>query len=260
MSSQKRSPDGASAAPASGSDDTLDALFAGRLRLYQSRSGYRFSLDAVLLAHFARLRERDNAADLGAGNGAVALMLAYRYPRARITGIEIQPAMIERARRNVALNALGERVNIVSGDVRRPATLPQQGSFNAVLCNPPYRSPLSGRVSPDPEKRLARHEFEGVLGHFVCAAYTLLAGKGRLALVYPAFRAVDVLAAMRDAGVEPKRMRLVHAAPGREASLLLVEGVKGGKSALVIEPPLYVYDAQRHYSAEVARMLSGESH
>jgi tRNA1Val (adenine37-N6)-methyltransferase len=239
--------------------ETLDSLFDGRLKLYQSRSGYRFSLDAVLLGHFLRLKQDARVADLGTGSGAVALVLAYRYPRARIIGIEIQPAMVERARRNAALNGLGERVTIVSGDVRRPATLPAPGSFTTVVCNPPYRSPLSGRVSRDPEKRLARHEFEGALGDFLRAAYTLLAGRGNLAVVYPAFRAVDVLAAMRAAGLEPKRLRMVHAAPEREASLLLIEGVKGARSALMVEAPLYVYEEPGRYSRAVAEMLNAGS-
>jgi tRNA1Val (adenine37-N6)-methyltransferase len=241
-----------------GPDETLDTLFERRLRFYQSRSGYRFSLDAVLLAHFVAIKERDHAVDLGTGNGAVALMLAYLHPGCRITGIEIQPAMVERARRNVALNGMAERVSILSGDVRVLATLPEAGSFDAVVCNPPYRSPQSGRVSPHPEKRIARHEFEAALGHFLRAGNVLLTRRGRLALVYPAFRAVDALAAMRDAGVEPRRLRMVHSARRSEASLVMVEGVKGGKSELVVEAPLIIYDAPRQYSAEVAAMLNGK--
>ena len=240
-------------------DETLDTLFEGGVRVYQSRAGYRFSLDAVLLAHFAAMKERDKAVDLGAGNGAIALMLAYLYPCALITGIEIQEAMVQRARRNVELNGLAERVSIVSGDVRAPAKLPQPGTFDVAVCNPPYRSPLSGRVSPHPEKRIARHEFEGALSHFLKAGYALLSGRGRLALVYPAFRCVDVLASMRAAGLEPKRLRMVHSSPRSEASLLLAEGVKTGKSELVVEAPLIIYSEPRQYSAEIAAMLSGKT-
>jgi tRNA1Val (adenine37-N6)-methyltransferase len=259
LSSFRRIEEGAKRAASANADETLDSLFDGRIQLYQSRKGYRFSLDSVLLAHFARLRARDQAADLGTGNGAIALMLAYLHPGARITGIEIQPAMIERARRNVALNGLEERITIAHGDVRRPATLAARGSFDVVVCNPPYRSALSGRASPDPEKRLARHEFEGALRQFLRAAYELLGGRGKLALVYASFRSVDVLASMRAAGIEPKRLRAVHSSADGEASLLLLEGVKGAKSSLTIEAPLFVYEAQSRYSPEVTRMLKGDS-
>jgi tRNA1Val (adenine37-N6)-methyltransferase len=239
-------------------NETLDSLFEGRITLCQSRAGYRFSLDAVLLACFAGVKTGDKIVDLGAGNGAIALMLAFLHRSARITAMEIQPAMIERARRNVVMNGFTGRINICHGDVRAIGALPEPGSFDAAVCNPPYRAPHSGRVSPDPEKRIARHQFEGALEHFIQAGKVLLTRRGRLALVYPAFRCVDVLACMRAAGVEPKRLRMVHSAAASEASLLLVEGVKGGKSEVSVEPPLIIYEEPRRYNAEVAAMLRGD--
>jgi tRNA1Val (adenine37-N6)-methyltransferase len=242
-----------------GADETLDALFAGEIQVYQSRAGYRFSLDAVLLAHFVTLKRRERIVDLGAGNGAITLMLAFLYPGARLVGIEIQPAMLERARRSVVLNGFAGRVSMHSGDVRTPGTLGEAASFDAVVCNPPYRTPLSGRVSPNSEKRIARHEFEGTLRHFLHAGNVLLRRKGRLALIYPAFRCIDLIVAMRAAGIEPKRMRMVHSSRRSEASLVLVEGIKGGKSEIAVEAPLFVYDEQHRYSAEVAAMLRGKA-
>jgi tRNA1Val (adenine37-N6)-methyltransferase len=145
-----------------------------------------------------------------------------------------------------------------SGDVRAPATLGEAASFDVAVCNPPYRTPPSGRVSPNPEKRVARHEVEGDLGHFLQAGRFLLRRKGRLALIYPAFRCVDVLAAMRAAGIEPKRLRMVHSSCGVEASLLLVEGIKEGKSEMTVEAPLFVYDQEQCYRPEIAAMLRGK--
>ena len=243
---------------APGADETLDALFDGRIELYQSRAGYRFSLDAVLLAYFVTIKAGDRIVDLGAGNGAITLMLAFLHPSAQVTGIEIQPAMVERARRNVELNGLAQRISMRSGDVRVLDTLGEAGSFDVAVCNPPYRSPLSGRVSPQSERRLARHEFAGGLKHFLQAANALLKRRGRLALIYPAFRCVDVLTSMRAAGIEPKRFRMVHSSPGSEASLVLVEGVRGAKSEIAVSAPLIVYDQPRRYGAELAAMLSGQ--
>lgn len=239
-------------------DETMDTLFNGRIKLFQSRRGYRFTLDAVLLAHFIHAKPRDRIVDLGAGNGAISLMLAYLNPSAPITGVEIQPAMIQRARRNVFLNGLEKRIKIIARDVRAIAGLAQPESFDVAVCNPPYRAPLSGRVSPNAEKRIARHEFAGALEHFVGAGGYLLAQKGRMALVYPAFRSVDLLTVMRAAGVEPKRIRMVHSSSASEASLVLAEGVKGGNGGITVEPPLIVYDEQRRYAGKVAEMLAGE--
>jgi tRNA1Val (adenine37-N6)-methyltransferase len=237
------------------SGETLDALFDGGMALYQSRAGYRFSLDAVLLAHFVSVKPRERIVDLGAGNGAITLMVALLHPGARVLGVEIQAAMVERARRSVRLNGVEERVSICHGDVRAPAALGAAASFDVAVCNPPYRAPLSGRVSPDPEKRIARHEFTGALGHFLHAGHFLLRRKGRLALIYPAFRCVDALVAMRAAGLEPKRLRMVHSSRGSAASLVLMEGIKGGKSDLAVEAPLFIYGRERRYGAEVAAML-----
>ncbi len=239
-------------------EETLDALFAGRIELWQSRAGYRCSLDAVLLAHFVGIKTRDQIVDLGAGNGAIALMLARLYPGTRLIGVEIQPAMIERARRSVALNGLAERIKVSRGDVRALATLPELGSFDVAVCNPPFRTTLSGRLSPNLEKRIARHEFAGALGNFLEAGNVLLRRSGRLALIYPAFRSVDLLTSMRAAGVEPKRLRMVHSYCDSPASLILAEGVKGGKSALSIEAPLTIYDKPGGYGAEVRAMLEGK--
>lgn len=238
-------------------DETVDALFDGRIKLYQSRGGYRVSLDAALLAHFVQIKPGAKIVELGAGNGAIILMLAYRHPSARLTGVEIQATMLARARRNVVLNGLQERVKMLGGDVRAIAALAAAGSYDLAICNPPYRSALSGRVSANPEKRIARHESEGALAHFLRAGSYLLAKRGRMALVYPAFRCVDLLTAMRAAGIEPKRLRMVHSFCGSAASLVLVDGVKGGKSQIAVEPPLIVYDDQRRYTAELTAMLSG---
>ncbi len=240
-------------------DETLDALFDGRVKLYQSRNGYRVSLDAVLLAHFVKIAAGDRIVDLGAGNGAVALMLACLYPTTRLAAVEIQPGLLARARRNATLNGLEKRLTVFAGDVRADETLKDLENYDVAVCNPPYRSQLSGRVSPNAEKRIARHEVEGTLSHFLHAArHCLVNKKGRMALVYPAYRCADLLVSMRAAGIEPKHLRMVHSTSGSEGSLVLVEGVKGGKSELVVDPPLMVYRAKGQYSSEVAAMLRGK--
>jgi len=238
------------------SSETLDALFNGRLTLYQSRAGYRFSLDALLLADFATIRSGDRVVDLGTGNGVVPLVLADLHPTIRVTGVELQSSLLERARRNVAANHLEKRVEIIAGDVRRNK-IAAPASFDAAVCNPPYRRAGSGRLNPDAERQLARHEVSGGLQEFLAAGSFLLRAKGRMALVYPALRAVDLLAAMRHAGIEPKRLRLVHSFAATPASLVLAEGVKGGRSGLEVLAPLTIYRPGKEYTEEVASLIAG---
>ncbi|HWH77158.1 MAG TPA: methyltransferase, partial [Candidatus Binatus sp.] len=145
------------------SGETCDALFDGQLRLFQSRSGYRFSLDALLLAGFVTVKPNDKFADLGTGSGIVPLLLARREKNISIVAVECQGALVERAKRNVRLNHLADQIEIVRGDVRRIGAVAQPETFDAVVFNPPYRKPGSGRLSPNDEKQIARHEINGDL-------------------------------------------------------------------------------------------------
>lgn len=238
-------------------DETLDALFNGRLKMFQSRAGYRFSLDALLLARFAAPRGKEQVIDLGAGNGVVSLILASLHPQVAITAVEIQAALAERAERNVKLNHLEKQIQIRRGDVRLVESLGAQASADVAVCNPPYRRRDSGRTSPNDEKKIARHEIHGGLNDFLKAGAFLLRPKGRLALVYLASRAVDLLVSMRALKIEPKRLRMVHSFSHGDASLVLVEGVKGGHGAVQIEPPLIIYRYGKEYSHEAAAIING---
>ena len=241
------------------SDETADALFQGKLKLYQSRSGYRFSLDAVLLARFATVKPGEQAADLGTGNGVIPLILVYLNPSLSVTGVETQQSMAERARKNVQLNGFEKQITILYGDVRAIDSIAARQSHEVVVCNPPYRKPTSGRVSPNAEKQIARHEIKGSLDDFLRAGDYLLPVKGRMAVIYQAAHCLDLLEAMRKVGIEPKRLRMVHSYADAEASLVLAEGMKGGKSALKVLSPLVIYERDQKYTFEVQSMLAGST-
>ncbi|MGZ8467624.1 MAG: tRNA1(Val) (adenine(37)-N6)-methyltransferase [Candidatus Binatia bacterium] len=239
------------------SEETLDTLVDGKLRLYQSRAGYRFSLDALLLAHFVTVKRGDRIFDLGAGNGPIALLLSHLHPLAALAGLEVQPEMAARAKRSVALNRLDDRVGIVTGDLREIGSIFTPSSFHVVVSNPPFRLASSGRISPNPEKQWARHEIKGGLTDFLAAAVYLLRPKGRLALIYSAERAVELLVSLRRAGLEPKRLRWVHSFAADRALLVLAEAVKGGRSGIEVEPPLVIYRKGKEYTVEVANIVAG---
>jgi tRNA1Val (adenine37-N6)-methyltransferase len=247
---------GGAAAAISG--ETLDTLFNGRLRLYQSRRGYRSALDTVLLAFFVSVKEGDKVMDLGTGNGAIALMLADLYPSLSVIGLEVQSGMAARAARNIQTNGYDTRVNVICGDVRAITEVALAESFDVVVSNPPYRSPHTGRLSPYPEKTVARHELEGTLADFVKAAAYLLPVKGRFAVVYRAGRMADLVQAMREARLEPKRLRMVYSMAHSGASLVLVEGVKGARNEMRVLPPLVVFHKDRSYTEDVKMMMEGK--
>ena len=240
------------------SNETLDVLCGSKLRVFQSRAGYRFSLDALVLADFVTVKRSEKLVDLGTGNGIIALLLARLYPSATLQGVELQPAMVARAHRNVAVNGLVQRVKILQGDVREIDERYVLADCDVVVCNPPYRKPNSGRLSVNDERQIARHELNGNLGDFLGAGALLLRNNGRMALVYLAARLGDLIVAMRRAGIEPKRLRMVHSFTESEASLILLEGVKGGKAGLAVLPPLVIYRQAKQYTDEVTAIIAGE--
>jgi len=235
--------------------ETVDQTLGGRLRIIQKKNGYRFSLDALILAHFTALRERDNLIDLGTGSGIIALILTKRFRCGRVLGIEIQEELVELARRNVLLNGLEEEVEMRRGDVRRPEFFCEPQSFSAAVCNPPYRRLRSGRINPDPEKAVARHEIAGTVGDFLAAAVYALRPEGRIQMIYPATRMVQLLAEMRNRRIEPKRLRLVHSRSGGSAAFVLAEGVKGGRERLNVLPPLIIHEEAGGYTREMTEIF-----
>ncbi len=232
---------------------TDDSLFDGRIRCLQYSSGYRFSLDAVLLGNFISLWPEEKILDLGCGSGIVALILAYRWPSSSITGLEIQPDLFELARENVMRNKFQERIRIVLGDLRQPVTDIGAGQFDWVVSNPPYRKAGTGRMNAASQQRLARHEALADIADVVRAAVRALKNKGRAAFVYPASRVAALLYELRQQGLEPKKIQPVYSYPGSSATLLLVEAVKGGGEEVTIAPPFYVYRMSGgEYSPEMA--------
>lgn len=237
------------------SGETVDDILNGRLRIVQKKTGYRFSLDALLLAHFACLRKGSDLIDLGAGSGIVALILAGRYHCGRVLGIDIQGQLVTMARRSAVLSGLDRRVEFLQGDVRRPEIFCSSLSFDVAVFNPPYRRLRSGRMNPDPEKAAARHEIMGTAADFLAAAGYALREGGSVYAIYPATRMVEILLQMRSCRIEPKRLRMVHSRPGGAGKFSLVEGVKGGREELAVLAPLYIYGEKRGYSEEMASIF-----
>ena len=217
-------------------DESLDAFLDGRLRLIQSARGYRFSVDALLLARFVTIKRNDVVVDLGAGSGIISLLLLLEKPVAYVLALEIQATLASQAVRNADLNGVMDRMAVLLADLRRVPFREPVG--DVVVCNPPYRRPGSGRVNPDRERAIARHEIKATLNDILSATSVLLKPGGRVALIYPAGRLVDLLVRMRAFDFEPKRMQLVYPSVEEEPKRVLVEGVRAGKGGVKVLPPL----------------------
>jgi tRNA1Val (adenine37-N6)-methyltransferase len=217
-------------------DETLDVFLDGRLKLIQPKNGYRFSIDAVLLAEFVAVKPEDILIDLGTGCGIIPLMLLLKNSIQQAVGLEIQPALARLAGRNAVLNGFEDKMQVIIGDIKQLPFGP--GSADLVICNPPYRRKESGRINPDLQKAIARHEIMASLNDILAAGRKLLRAKGRLAMVYPAARLADISARMRAYQLEPKRLQLVYPSLKTGAQLVLIEANLKGRSGLHILPPL----------------------
>ena len=218
------------------SGETIDPFMDGRLRIIQSKTGYRFSIDAVLLSDFVTIKKYDTVIDLGTGCGVIPLSLLASKPLKHIYCIEIQPELACQAMRNARLNNLDKKMTVIIGDMRS-VPLPA-ASFNVVVCNPPYRQKKSGRINPDQQRAIARHEIYASLDDIIHAARYLLRTKGRLSLIYPAERLTDLIEKLKQAGFEPKKIRVIYPDMGANAKLVLMEAWFGGRSGLTVLPPL----------------------
>jgi tRNA1Val (adenine37-N6)-methyltransferase len=228
-----------------------------RLRIAQGTAGYRFSLDAFLLADFVSADSPQPLLDLGAGCGVIALLLARRFPQAFIVGLELQKTLVADARRNVADNRLQQRVALLRADARQSQNLFPPGAFGTVVCNPPYRVVGGGRINPNPSKAIARHELTLTLTQWVVACRHLLSPGGLLTLIYHPSRLVELCAQLQAAHLRPRRLRLVHSTLQTSASMVLLEAVKDGGEALTVLPPLVIYEAPGTYTPEMQAIFTG---
>lgn len=243
--------------------ETLDTI--GDLRVLQPKAGYRFSIDALLLASFVRLPFVRRVADFGAGSGIVGMLLARQYPKASVALIELQEPLAALAAKNVKLNGLDERITVIMCDIReiRRGSMPDAfrgpGTFDLVVSNPPFRRPRTGLISPQEEKAIARHETRLTLHDLAEAAAAALRPRGRLCLVYLPERLADLVTALRHVRLEPKRVRFVHSYASSAAKMVLVEAVRDGRPGLRVEPPCFVYEGRGSYTSELRELCSGKA-
>lgn len=229
------------------SDETLDVLCNGRVRVIQKKDGYRLSIDPLLLANFVRLKKHETLLDIGTGCGIIPLYMSKRGCGNKLVGIEIQDELYDLALRNLELNRCAN-IEFLKGDVRERRK--DLGGFQVVVSNPPYIKERTGRKSPGKSRLIARHESALDLDALLSAASSMLGTRGRLYLIYPAKRTGEVVHASKTMKLEPKRLRFVHSRAHEPAVLVLIECLKGGGAGLRVEPPLCIYE-EDDYTEEV---------
>ena len=233
-------------------ETTLDGI--RDVKVFQHKNGYRFSVDALLLSSFVHMKHVERVADLGTGSGIIGLLLARKYPAAQILLVELQESLYALAERNILLNEMEDRVKVLLADIKEMKKKMTPLTYDLVVSNPPFRKPVSGRISMKEEKAVARHELRLKFSDLAETASYLLKSRGRFCLIFHPERLIEAIDTLRANLLEPKRIRFVHSDTETGSKIVLIEAVKDGRAGSKVEKPLFLYEKSGEYTAEVKEM------
>lgn len=223
--------------------DRLDDILGYKgLKIFQNSEYFSFSLDSIILSNYATIRLRDKSiVDFCTGNGIIPIILSRRTNK-KVIGVEIQKKLVDLAKRSVEYNGLNNQIDIICDDIKEFSNK-NSDSFDLVLCNPPYFKYLeNSKVNNSYEKMIARHEILLDIESLCFCVKKVLKDHGNFSLVYRSDRLMDVLFAMKNNNIEPKRIKFVYENVGKESFLVLIEGQKCGNVGLKIDKPLILYN------------------
>ena len=231
--------------------ERLDDLQIKGYEIIQSPGRFCFGMDAVLLSAFAKVKAGECVLDLGTGTGILPILLAAKTKGKHFTGLEIQEESADMARRSVRHNQLEEQIDIVTGDIKEASQIFGHGSMDVITTNPPYMIGQHGIQNDANAKTIARHEVLCDLDDILRESAKMLKQGGRFYMVHRPFRLAEIFSKMVAYHIEPKRMRLVYPFVDKEPNMVLIEGLRGGKSRLTVEKPLIVYKEPGVYMPEI---------
>ncbi len=236
-------------------DETLDTFYNGCILVLQKKKGYRFSLDAPLLADFIQPRKSDNLLELGTGSGIISLLLSRKNFK-KIIAVEIQRSLVDLARRNVKINNQEGRISIVEDDI---CIFQARKKFDIIYSNPPYIQKNKGHLSVSEEKSIAKHELKCDIFDIMQKTSELLKKDGKACFVFPQRRREDLMKAAGTSGLRIKAIRFIFPHKNSDPNLFLTECNFSSKEKVLL-PPLILYDEKGNYTSEVLEIFSGRRH
>ena len=235
-------------------NESVDDLQLKGIKLIQKKGVFRFGVDAVLLANYTVVRNRQNIIDLCSGTGIVPFILAGKTKANHITGIEIMEDMVEMANRSAQYNEMTGIIDFIQRDLKDVNFLKTFEKADIVTVNPPYKLKNSGIVNNNDKNAIARHEICCILEDVIVAAKVLLKSSGRLFMIHRPERLADIFCIMRKYKIEPKRIRMVYSNYEKPPSMVLIEGLNNGGVFLKWDPPLYIYNMDGSFSNEINKI------
>ncbi len=224
-------------------------------KIVQDEKHFRFGTDAVLLSHFCKINKGDKVVDMCSGQGIIAVLLCAKTALARVDAVEILPELCEMANKSVEINSLQGRMFVHNGDIKECGKFLGKGSYQKVVCNPPYKQMGGGILTEDKARLSALHESACTLSDVIKNGVELLKFSGKMFLCQRPSRLCDITVLARENGAEVKRIRFVHPYKDSSPSLVLCELQRGAKPEVIIEPPLILYESKNVYSEEYKEIM-----
>lgn len=222
--------------------ERLDDLQLDGYEIIQNPERFCFGIDAVLLSDFIRVKKDETVLDLGTGTGILPILMAAKTSGSHFTGLEIQAESADMARRSVIHNRLEDKIDIVTGDIKETAEILGPAFFDVIVTNPPYMLDQHGLKNPQDAKAIARHEILCTLDDILRESGKMLReSKGRFYMIHKPFRLAEIMVKMNQYKIEPKRLQFIHPYVDKEPTMVMIEGIKGGKSRVTVEPPVIMY-------------------
>lgn len=231
------------------------------LKMIQNKEGFCFGMDSILLSDFAKqIKDESYVIDLGAGTGILDVLLCGKTNLKKIVGVEIQEDVANLAKRNIQLNHLEDRFEMICSNIKDIIikNYVKKNSFDVVVTNPPYKKDKTGIQNKNYTKLIARHEIEANLEDFIQISYQILKDKGTLYMIHRPERLVDILILLRNYKIEPKEIRFVQPKAEKDPNLVLVKGIKNAKSFIKVQKPLIVYQNDGNYTEEILKIYHKE--
>ncbi len=216
-------------------------------------------MDPVILAAQVTPSPGCKIIDIGCGCGIIPLILGFRFKEIHIIGVEIQSELAQLATKNIVANQLSDRIHILNKDIRTTTLSDiKEGTkegADIIVANPPYKKKGSGRLNPDIQKAIARHEVTLELSDFFESAHRLLKPRGQLLFIFPADRLQDILSGLQSHAFQLNWIRFIHTKKNKPAKLVLISSLKEGFGACIVRPPLYIFDEANNPTNEYTAMF-----
>lgn len=236
-------------------NERIDDLEFKNLKIIQNKNGFCFGIDSVLLSDFSKNIKKDSKVlDLGTGTGIISILLCGKTNLREIIGVEVQKEVYNMACRSAKLNDIEDKFKLINENVLNLENIFENGYFDVIVTNPPYKKQNTGIKNEDNRKLISRHEILANLEDFIRVSNKMLKDKGEFYMVHRPERMVDIFALMRKYKIEPKEVRLVFSNEKNPPKMVLIKGIKNGGEYLKFRENLYIYKEDGSYTDEILKI------